>query len=100
MKGRRVGGGRHYFDCGQVILALVDVRKPRPGRQDLYFAVSDVEAVHRRARAQRCLSKELVHGKSGGALVTRPWGERSFYAEDPFGNGLCFVDKRTLFTGD
>ena len=26
-------------------------------------------------------------------------GERSFYARDPFGNGLCFVDENTLFTG-
>jgi hypothetical protein len=31
--------------------------------------------------------------------VTRPWGERSFYAFDPDGNGLCFVDERTVFTG-
>ena len=34
-----------------------------------------------------------------GAIVVRPWGERSFYAEDPTGNPLCFVDDRTLFTG-
>jgi len=31
--------------------------------------------------------------------VERPWGERSFYAVDPFGNPLCFVDQKTLFTG-
>jgi len=40
-----------------------------------------------------------IHGESGGALVTRPWGELSFYANDPFGNGLCFVDASTVFTG-
>jgi hypothetical protein len=34
-----------------------------------------------------------------GAIVRRPWGERSFYAVDPFGNKLCFVDRATLFTG-
>ena len=103
LEGRRVGGGRVYFDCGQVILALVDVaagrKKPKPISQDLYFAVPDVDAVHARAKALRCLSKEIVHGDRAGALVTRPWGERSFYAEDPFGNGLCFVDEKTLFTG-
>jgi catechol-2,3-dioxygenase len=103
MDGRRVGGGRVYFDCGSVILALVDVsagrKKPKAISQDLYFAVPDVEAVHARARALRCLSKVSVHGDKAGALVTRPWGERSFYAEDPFGNGLCFVDQKTLFTG-
>jgi catechol 2,3-dioxygenase-like lactoylglutathione lyase family enzyme len=101
--GRLVGGGRVYFDCGPVILALVDVaagrRRPRPISQDVYFAVPDVEACHARAKAMRCLSKEDVHGERAGALVKRPWGERSFYAEDPFGNGLCFVDEKTLFTG-
>jgi hypothetical protein len=25
--------------------------------------------------------------------------ERSFYVHDPWGNGLCFVDENTLFTG-
>jgi len=100
VKGRRVGGGRLYFDCGGVLVALVDVPAPKAGPQDLYFAVSNVAAVHARARALRCLSKEMVHGESGGAVVRRPWGERSFYAEDPFGNGLCFVDRRTLFTGE
>jgi len=29
----------------------------------------------------------------------RPWGEVSFYGNDPFGNPLCFVDEETLFTG-
>lgn len=102
--GREVGGGRVYFDCGQVVLALVDVaaggQKPKPIPQDVYFAVPDVEAFHARAKALGCLSKEDVHGESAGALATRPWGERSFYAEDPFGNGLCFVDEKTLFTGE
>lgn len=32
-------------------------------------------------------------------MNVRPWGERSFYCRDPFGNGLCFVDEKTLFTG-
>lgn len=103
LEGRSVGGGRVYFDCGAVILALIDVstgrKKPRPISQNLYFAVPDVAAVHARARALRCLSKENVHGESGGAVARRPWGERSFYVEDPFGNGLCFVDEKTLFTG-
>ncbi len=103
IEGRLVGGGRVYFDCGPVILALVDVaagkKKPRAMPQDVYLAVADVEAFHARAKKLRCLSKEDVHGAPAGALVERPWGERSFYAEDPFGNGLCFVDERTLFTG-
>ena len=34
-----------------------------------------------------------------GQIATRPWGERSFYVHDPFGNPLCFVDAGSLFTG-
>ena len=30
---------------------------------------------------------------------TRPWGERSFYGRDPFGNPICLVDSGTTFTG-
>ncbi|HEY5096249.1 MAG TPA: hypothetical protein VII69_14140 [Candidatus Eremiobacteraceae bacterium] len=44
------------------------------------------------------MSKEKVHGDAAGDIVTRPWGERSFYVVDPYGNGLCFVDETTLFT--
>lgn len=99
-----VTSGRHYVHCGGVILALVDPAKeegfaPRPGADNLYFSVGDLDAVFARARELGCLSRESVHGAPGGEIVTRPWGERSFYAADPFGNPLCFVDERTLFTG-
>jgi catechol 2,3-dioxygenase-like lactoylglutathione lyase family enzyme len=96
--GRSVGGGRHYFDCGPVILALLETQRPAPP-ESLFFAVANLEEVHARARDLGCLSQEPVHGASGAEILTRPWGERSFYAVDPFGNGLCFVDETTLFTG-
>lgn len=106
-RGRRIPrASRHYIDCGPVILALVDVNgegipglEPKPLPDYIYFAVSDVEAVYRRAQELQCLSTEDVHGESAGDLVKRPWGERSFYVHDPWGNGLCFVDDNTLFTG-
>jgi catechol 2,3-dioxygenase-like lactoylglutathione lyase family enzyme len=98
-RGRRIPrGSRHYIDCGPVILALVGL-EPKPLPDYIYFAVSDVEAVYQRAQELQCLSTEDVHGESAGDLVKRPWGERSFYAHDPWGNGLCFVDENTLFTG-
>jgi hypothetical protein len=28
----------------------------------------------------------------------RPWGEKSFYVTDPWGNELCFVQDGTLYT--
>ena len=104
LPGRQIrGGSRHYYDCGSVILALIDVsgsgRKPRSAARDVYFAVNDLEAVHARAKTLRCLSKNDVHEASGDEIEQRPWGERSFYAVDPWGNGLCFVDETTLFTG-
>ena len=98
-----VGGGRHYFSCGDVIVGLLDPvaggEAARPMPDYLYFAVADLEALQAGARELGCLSTEKVHDASAGEVVTRPWGERSFYAHDPFGNPLCFVDERTLFTG-
>lgn len=103
-EGRRIPrASRHYFDCGSVILALVD---PGPGGSTaqpipdyIYFSVSNLESVYRRASELGCLATEDVYGDSAGAIAVRPWGERSFYVKDPWGNGLCFVDEHTLFTG-
>jgi catechol 2,3-dioxygenase-like lactoylglutathione lyase family enzyme len=102
--GRRIPyASRHYIDCGPVILALVDPvvdgeqAKPLPDK--IYFAVGDLEKVYARASDIGCLSTDDVHGASAGEIVLRPWGERSFYVYDPWGNGLCFVDEKTLFTG-
>ena len=102
-KGRMLRGSRAYFDCGPVILSILD---PTPGGLDakpspdcVYFSVKELEKVHARALALQCLSTEDVHDEPGGEIVVRPWGERSFYAKDPFGNELCFVDEKTLYTG-
>jgi predicted enzyme related to lactoylglutathione lyase len=94
---------RHYIDCGPVILALVDPsgddEELTPSADNIYFAVDDLEAIHARAKELNCLSPENVHEVPAGEIVKRPWGERSFYAVDPWGNMLCFVDEKTLFTG-
>ena len=103
-RGRRIPrASRHYIDCGPVILALVDVQAdgetPKPLPDNIYFAVSNLEEIHAKAKALNCLSSEDVHGDSAGDMVVRPWGERSFYVIDPWDNKLCFVDEETLFTG-
>jgi len=86
-----------------VILALVDVAagglKAKPIPDHVYFAVNNLEEVYKRAGELSCLSTDDVHDDRAGEIVKRPWGEVSFYCEDPWGNGLCFVDEKTLFTG-
>jgi len=107
MKGRRQGGARVYFSCGPVTLQVVDVTAgsshpvaaPHPAAKALYFIVKDLDAIHARAQALGCLSDEEVHGERGGDIVTRPWGERSFYAQDPWLNPLCFVQEGTTYPG-
>ena len=103
-EGRRIPrASRHYIDCRSVILALVDPTadgsRARPLPDYIYFAVRGIERFHARATELKCLSKEDVHGAPAGEIVKRPWGELSFYAKDPWKNGLCFVDEKTLFTG-
>ena len=94
--GSRVSPGRHYFGCGGVILACFDPRADgdpwdaSPNPDHVYFSVTDLEGTLRSAR-------------DAGAVIlrpieTQPWGERSFYCTDPFGNKLCFVAADTLFT--
>jgi predicted enzyme related to lactoylglutathione lyase len=96
-------GSRHYFNCGPVILALVDVakggEKPQPTPDYIYFAVNDLGEYFARAKALDCLATDRYHDQNAGEMVKRPWGEVSFYCEDPWGNGLCFVDEATMFTG-
>ena len=96
--GKRVSPGRHYFDCGGTILACYDPRADgdtvdaRPNPDHVYLAVSDLEAAFARAKDAGCQWAEE-------RIETRPWGERCFYIKDPFGNPVCFVDDKTLFTG-
>ena len=96
-------GARHYFNCGPMILALVDVTKggetPQATPDYIYFAVNNLEEIFERAKAMNCLCKDRYHDQNAGEIVKRPWGEVSFYVEDPWGNGLCFVDETTLYTG-
>jgi len=98
ISGKRVSSGRHYFDCGGTILACFDPRADgdsfdaTPNPDHVYFAVEDLEAVFERAATAGCREVDEK-------IRTQPWGERSFYAKDPFGNPICFVDETTVFRG-
>jgi len=100
--GRKQAGSRCYFTCGPVTLQVVDVSAnstPHPAAKALYFTVRDLDALYARAKSLHCLSHEDVHGVTGGAISVRPWGERSFYAQDPWDNPLCFVEAGTIYPG-
>ena len=100
--GRKQAGSRCYFTCGAVTLQVLDVSSagtPHPAAKALYFTVKDLDAVFARAQALGCLSRERVHGAVGGEIGVRPWGERSFYAEDKWANPLCFVEAGTIYPG-
>ena len=90
------GGSRHYFHCGATILALANPGEHgnewRANAEHVYLAVHDLEEAPRRARD--AAARDL------GEIETQPWGERSFYCKDAFGNPLCFVDAKTKFTGE
>ena len=98
--GERISPGRHYFDCGGVVLACYDPRAdgdegevggPRHANEYVYLSVPDVDAARERVRAA---------GAAGVTAVEHmPWGERLFYAVDPFGNPLSFVQRGTEFVG-
>ncbi len=97
-EGRIIHRGRQYFDCGPVIFAVIE-NSGTPIGDHIYFSVRDLESFFARAKEIDCLERSDVHGAPSDEIVVRPWGERSFYARDPFGNGLCFVDETTIFTG-
>ena len=99
-EGERVSPGRHYFRCGSVVLACYDPVKDGDGmgdgwrhhfKQNIYFSVDDLEGA---------LSGVADSGGHiVGGIKSMPWGERMFYAKDPFGNPISFVDEGTLFVG-
>jgi predicted enzyme related to lactoylglutathione lyase len=100
--GRKQAGSRVYFTAGPVTLQVVDVSAsgaPHPAAKALYFLVKDLDTAHQRAKLLGCLSQENVHGQLGGLITVRPWGERSFYADDPWRNPLCFVEEGTTYPG-
>ena len=99
-RGKRVSPGRHYFECGGTILACYDPGADGDALEDgwshhqnqyLYFSVADLESVQKRVLD--------AGGEIAAEIDSMPWGERLFYAKDPFGNPISFVDESTVFTG-
>lgn len=98
--GERVSPGRHYYNCGGTILACYDPLEDGDDLGDgwhqhfnqyVYFAVSDLDTVESLVRE--------AGGEIDTSIKIMPWGERLFYAKDPFGNPICFVDQATVYRG-
>jgi DivIVA domain-containing protein len=96
--GSRVAPGRHYFECGSTVLACFDAPGSTNGTgraesqgEHICFTVRDLDEAYARV-------KSLEPSWIEDGIEERPSGERSFYAKDPFGNPLCFVDEETVLT--
>jgi len=99
--GERVSSGRHYFKCECTILSCWDAladgdpEYPGPNPAHVYLSTDEpLEAVRERALAAGATS-DSMRGKVG----VRAWGERSFYASDPWGNPFCIVQSGSEYTG-
>ena len=98
--GERISPGRHYFNLGGTILAVYDPIADgdlagdgwaHHQNQYIYIGVSDLEGVFDRTKS--------AGAEMQSEIESMPWGERLFYARDPSGNPICFVDDKTLFLG-
>ena len=106
LEGQRVSPGRHYFNCYGTILTCLDPHAdgdgfaPQPNVDYVYIAVDDIEKTFELVKTtQATLADGDVHGAAAGKVATRPWGEKPFYFDDPFGNKICCVGRETMFTG-
>lgn len=100
--GTRVSEGRHYFGdgtCG-AILACYDPEADGDQMGDgwhhhplqyVYFSVENLEETRKAC--------ELTGAKEITSVNSMPWGETMFFAVDPFGNPISFVESGTEFTG-
>ncbi len=99
-KGLRVSPGRHYFNLRGTILACYDPKADgdKQGNwkfhenQYIYISVTNLESVRNEMKKFDC--------KFLGEIEKMPWGETLFYANDLFGNPICLVDEKTIFTGN
>ena len=94
------GGVQEPNACGDP-QADGDGYEAKPNPEPLYFAVSDLDATYKACQEAGARFSEGAPPGVGplGEITERPWGEKSFYASDPFGNSLCFVSRDSVYTG-
>ena len=101
ISGQRISPGRHYFDLDGTILACYDPKADGDDNnptwthhfnQYIYISTENLDSVFK-------IIKALNPSRVDDQIKTMPWGERMFYANDPWNNPICFVDSNTLFIG-
>ena len=101
LPGKRVSPGRHFFELEGCILTCYDPLSngDRLGKgwmhhekQYVYISVKNLETQFIRFR-------NTTEAELDSDIHINKWGERLFHGRDPFGNPLCFVDEKTVFTG-
>lgn len=100
IKSRSVSASECYFECGAVVLLLSQTSREllQSDQEQVNFSVRDIGAIHARASVLNCLAQGIIQDQPAGSVVSRPWGERSFFAIDPYGNVLCFVEADSTAT--
>ncbi len=101
ISGERVTSGRHYFHCDGVLLACWDALAdgdlafPGPNQGHVYLSTSEpLETVR-----QRAINAGATPDQTRGTIARQPWGERSFYARDPWNNPFCVIESGTEYHG-
>lgn len=98
MTGQRVSPGRHYFNCDGTILACFDPNADGdlfmlgPNPDHIYISVENLEDIYKTIQG---LNSTLIKE----SITLQPWGEKTLYIQDPFGNPICFVDEKTVLLG-
>ncbi|MCB0283430.1 MAG: VOC family protein [Calditrichaeota bacterium] len=101
IKGSRVSAGQHFFNLDDCILECYDPLADGDSlgqgwmhheNQYICFAVKNLDATFIRV-------KNISDAELESEIHQKEWGERLFYARDPFGNPICFIDEKTVFYG-
>ena len=99
--GERVTGGRHYFDCDGMLLACLDPvadgdpEPYPPNNGHCYFSTREDLGIVR----SRSVAAGAEPDPQRGDVAVQPWGERSFYARDPWRNPFAVVEAGTEYSG-
>ena len=99
VKGKRISAGKHFFEYDGFTLSCYDplANGDKLGQgwmhhenQYTYFSVKNLDTLFFRLL-------KIPDAEIDSNINENELGERLFYASDPFGNPLCFVDEKTVF---